>query len=607
MARKRPRFTPESGFVQYLRTSDEEVQSPERSQAAQRRDIHQRLMSGHTLADLGEYVDNYTGTSADRKHYQQMLADARQGRFSHVFASTPDRFGRDDVEALRAIDEMTRLGIQVRFASHPDLDPADPDDRLYLNILFGMAKRESAITGKRTIGGMLSKLLKGEWPWRAPDGYLNKEVRLTELGPEEQHHHARYKRWVEIDPAQAQVWRYAWDLLLQDAPTLEDICEALTARGYRLRSGVPFVHVNARGKPAARKTALSKAFHNWFYAGWVVVDNDWANIPPKTIPGTWEPVVSTEEFELGLAILAKRNHKPTPQKKHFYLLQGLIYLEQADGRLVKLTCSTPNGSRTANGVSYYCIPSSHFNFPCALVDEQIPLFLSSIQVAPEVLPQIRQTYLTDVGRYTGGRRQEKAALEAALERLEQKELNLWRAFTDHGMRPQVYEQLAREYQAEREHIAFALKTLQQENREYIANLDAALQVIAEIQARYMQQDVPTQRAILRHVVGKVVIDEQGRIIRLELQPPFTYLRALAGENGRPRRKREKRSSGQRSRPKKTKSSTKAGCSLEVSFCDHTPTQNEQTALSLASDFMEYLELTRYPQRLTLEQLLIDEQ
>lgn len=194
-------------------------------------------------------------------------------------------------------------------------------------------------------------------------------------------------------------------------------------------------------------------------------------------------------------------------------------------------------------------------------------FLGNIQVSPEALPPIRQAYLADVGRYIGGRRQEKVALETALQRLEQKELNLWRAFTDHGMRPQVYEQLAREYQAERERIAFALKTLQQENREYIANLDAALQVIAEIQARYMQQDVHHQRAILRHGVGKVVIDERGRIIRLELQPPFTYLRTLAGENGRPQRKREKRSSGQRSRPKKTKSSTKAGCSLEVSFCD----------------------------------------
>ena len=123
------------------------------------------MLRHDTLSDLGEYVDNFTGTSADRKHYQRMLADARAGKFSHVFAATPDRFGRDDVEALRAIDEMTQMGIIVRFASHPDLNPANEDDRLYLNILFGMAKREAAVTARRVRSGMTSKLLSGGWMW----------------------------------------------------------------------------------------------------------------------------------------------------------------------------------------------------------------------------------------------------------------------------------------------------------------------------------------------------------------------------------------------------------------------------------------------------------
>lgn len=65
------------------------------------------------------------------------------------------------MEALQSIDQMTKLGIFVSFASHPDLDPADEDDRLYLNILFGMAKRESAVTSCRVRGGMTSKLLGG--------------------------------------------------------------------------------------------------------------------------------------------------------------------------------------------------------------------------------------------------------------------------------------------------------------------------------------------------------------------------------------------------------------------------------------------------------------
>ena len=77
---------------------------------------------------------------------------------------------------------------------------------------------------------------------------------------------------------------------------------------------------------------LSRAFHNWFYAGWVVVDNDWAKIAPKSVRSEWEPIVSTEEFEKGLAILAKRNNKPEPKKKYFYLLQGLVYLEYPDGK-----------------------------------------------------------------------------------------------------------------------------------------------------------------------------------------------------------------------------------------------------------------------------------
>ncbi|MBZ0280754.1 MAG: recombinase family protein [Anaerolineae bacterium] len=604
MARKRIRLNPDTGFVKYLRTSDEEVQAPERSQAAQRRDIQQRLIAYHPILDLGEYVDNYTGTSADRKHYQQMLADARRGKFSHVFAATPDRFGRDDVEALRAIDEMTRLGICVRFASHPDLNPSDPDDRLYLNILFGMAKRESAITGKRTTGGMLSKLLKGEWTWRAPDGYVNREVKITELDRGEQLQHARYKRWVEIDSEQAQVWRYAWDLLLQDSMTLDQICEALAARGYRFRSGAPFVQYDKLGRLVYRRKDVSKVFHSWFYAGWVVVDNDWANIPPKTVRGNWEPVVSTEEFERGLAILARRNHMPQPQKRYFYLLQGLVYLERANGSQIKLTCSRPNTKRTANGAAYYCIPSSHLNYACSDIDEQIPSHLQRVQVEPAALPKIRRAYLADIEHYTGSRGREQKQLEDALRRCEQRELNLWRAFTDHGMQAPMYQKLAKEYQEERQRIEFALRAIKQENREYIASLDAALEVIAEIETRYLRQDGKRRREILRQIVSKVVIDEAGVVVRLELHPPFTYLYSLKNRGGsvnghQPEMKGNK---------KKTSSEDKdAGRSLQVFKCDRNPTQSERSALSLASDYIEYLEFTSFPQRITLEQLLIDEQ
>ena len=92
-----------------------------------------------------------------------------------------------------------------------------------------------------------------------------------------------------------------------------------------------YIH-RQKGNRVTYFAQLSRAFHNWHYAGWVVLENDWAKIPPKTARGEWESVVSTEEFERGLAILAVRNRKPMPTKKYFYLLQGLVYLEQKMGK-----------------------------------------------------------------------------------------------------------------------------------------------------------------------------------------------------------------------------------------------------------------------------------
>ena len=56
MARKTKRIVTLPGYVQYLRTSDEEAQAPERSQDGQRRDIGRLLQSYCDLPNLGARV-----------------------------------------------------------------------------------------------------------------------------------------------------------------------------------------------------------------------------------------------------------------------------------------------------------------------------------------------------------------------------------------------------------------------------------------------------------------------------------------------------------------------------------------------------------------------
>lgn len=127
---------PQAGWAVYLRTSSDENQKPELSRARQRYAIEKNVLEQSDMPIFDEYIDVLTGTTPQREAYQQLLADARAGKFSHVIVERADRFGRNDTEALRAIDELHEFGVAVRFANQPDLDPMDPDDRVIVALTF---------------------------------------------------------------------------------------------------------------------------------------------------------------------------------------------------------------------------------------------------------------------------------------------------------------------------------------------------------------------------------------------------------------------------------------------------------------------------------------
>lgn len=515
------RLPPKPGWAIYLRTSSEEAQNPENSQRRQRHTIERSLFERTHLPVYDEYIDNLSGRYADnRPGYQQMLEDARAGCFSHVAVENAERFGRNDTEALIAIDELHEFGVGVRFADYPDLDPIDPDDRIVVSLSFTLARRESIKLGQRVMGGLHAKLRSGGFVGLPPDGYLNCEEK-TETAVKTQN--GKYTRWVEQDPDRIHIWRLAWDLLLEDRMTLEEICEELHARGYTYRSGRPFVEVKPNGRRKPNKSTLSSIFHNWFYAGWVVSDK--AGIPPKTVRGQWQPIVTTEEFERGLAILARRNQHRVVKRKHDYLLKGLIYVElPEEPNLVKLTGSTPNASRPGGGTSYYCVPRSDINILCSIIDHQIPTVLTGIQVDPDLIPRIQHSYTDELARKLGHLRpSEREALEAALRAVDEEEARTARLYAAGKITERVWDNLWLEWQDRRRTLQINLEALQQKQTFHIQNLDAALTIIAKVGILYSKLERSDQKDLLRQMVERVVVNPEGTILRLELLSPFAYL------------------------------------------------------------------------------------
>lgn len=525
---KKPVVQP--GWAIYLRTSDEDGQNPETSQARQRFIIERSVLERSDLPVVGVYNDILTGRSPMRIDYQRMLEDARLGKFSHVVVERADRFGRNDTEALRAIDELDEFGVSVRFANHPDLDPMDADDRVIVALSFTLARRESMLMGMRIKGAAETKRKNGGYLGRHPDGYISVEDEHTT-----RKNYMKKGRHIEKDPIRAPLWRLAWDLLLEDRLTLAEIAEELHTRGYRYRSGRPFVEIKADGTRKANYNTLAANFHNWTYAGWIV--NAQAGILPKTLKGNWDPIVTTEEFEHGLAILSRRSQHKLAKRTHDYLLRGLIFLQasakdptQSGQRLYRMTCSTSNTGRSGGGTAHYRLERYPIHFLCRDVDAQLADHIRRIQVDTEQIPAIRNYYIQEVADKLGRLRpDERETLERALKQIDEEEARVLRLYASGVVSEENWRNLWAEWQDKRQRLKGSMALLEQRCETYIRDLDDALTIITKLGILYETLPQSEKKELLRHMVSRVVLTPEGKMNRVEWLPPFAYLNDVSGK------------------------------------------------------------------------------
>src|SRR5690606_24997003 len=251
-------------------------------------------------------------------------------------------------------------------------------------------------------------------------------------------------------------------------------------------------------------------------------------IPPKTVRGQWPPLISTEELEAGLAILANRlKHRPRTNTTHDYLLRGLVHVQMHDGNILRLSGSTSNAGRPNGGTAYYCISSSSINIRCDLVDDQIQGELLRIQVDPEHIPEIRASYTDDVARRLGiFRTDQRQELTRRLKEVDEEETRSLRLYSAGKLTDRAWDQLWTEWNDRKRTLRHALDSLDVDNETHISNLDAAISVIAKVGVLYSKLDRSNQKRLLREMVNRIVLSPEGAILRMELLPPFAYLKEV---------------------------------------------------------------------------------
>ena len=107
-----------------------------------------------------EYTDRISGAKARRPALDDMMRDARRGRFDAVLVWACDRIARSTRHFLEVLDELNRL--EVEFVSFREqIDTGGPLGRAIVVIIGAIAELERNLIVERVRAGMRRARLEG--------------------------------------------------------------------------------------------------------------------------------------------------------------------------------------------------------------------------------------------------------------------------------------------------------------------------------------------------------------------------------------------------------------------------------------------------------------
>ncbi|MFP5227412.1 MAG: recombinase family protein [Acidobacteriota bacterium] len=116
---------------------------------------------------VAEYTDRISGAKARRPGLDQMMKEARQGRFDVVLVWASDRSARSVKHFLDVLDELNRLNVEF-VSFREQIDTSGPLGRAIVVIIGAIAELERNLIVERVRAGMRRARLEGRTIGRRP-------------------------------------------------------------------------------------------------------------------------------------------------------------------------------------------------------------------------------------------------------------------------------------------------------------------------------------------------------------------------------------------------------------------------------------------------------
>jgi len=451
-----------------------------------------------------EYVDEgISGTISDRPQLQELFKDAERGYFKIVLVYRIDRFFRNTLKLLSAVDKLEKIGVAFKSITE-NFDTTNPTGKFMISLLGSVAQLERDTLIERSKMGILKSIKEGHY------------MASTSLYG---YDYNRQAKKLEINSYESEIVKLIFKLYQKSFSSELKVAAKLNQLNYHTRKGAQWTI-----------TQIHRILNHPGYYGKWSYGNDSERITID-IP----PLIDKILFDNTQKLLRERKLCPSIRYEHNYLLSKLLYCGicgrkmgiKRGKRIVKANNKEYGpydyqyyycfGYRLKKKCSMKCIKKDEID---SLVWEEIKKYIKN----PALIKQaIEENCRQDKDKSVSLKR-DLTKIASKIERLEledEKILRLYRKdiISEEKLRSQI-QNIKTEKQIlnqQRQEIE-----IQIESQKYLEiRLNALEKLINKIQNNIDNLTFKGKRKIIELLINKVFVQENGRIFLEVILPSFS--------------------------------------------------------------------------------------